>query len=696
MATPDRLERLTDLVLVLLHARQPMTLDEIAREVPGYPAAHDARRQAFERDKRLLRDEGMPVLTEQIGGPDQYGYRIDPDAFYLPDLRLAPDEQAALHLAVAGVHLGDPSGRDALLKLGATGAGEARPVAALVPPPALVPLFDAVRHRAEVAFGYRGDRRRVAPAAVRFRNGRWYLIGWDLDRQAARTFRVDRVDGVPAPAAPGSGPVPAGFDPAAEAPEEPWRTGDGDPADVLLWVDPVEAPRVVEEVGQAAVQDRRPDGAAVLRLGVSSTTALRSWVLGLLDHAEVLEPPSFRSDLVSWLEAVAGGRWDPAVAALDPAGLDSAAPDSGAPDSAVLDSGAVDPTGGAAALSGGGRPAGADGEPSELPGTGGPAGRLRDPSSRLRRLLAIVGWLARVGEAPITEIAGRFNLAEDEVVRELELAACCGVPPYSPDALLEIVVTDETVRAFLPEDLARPRRLTAAEGFALAASARTILAVPGADETGALARALAKLDAVLGDHQGLVVDLDEPSLLAEARQAVDDRSAVEIEYHSASSDQTTLRVVEPLEVVSLDGHWYMDAYCHRAAGLRRFRVDRVRSLRVVGPRSVDGPARGDGSSAFVPGPGAVTVRLALGPDARWVADTVPVLDARPAAGGATVVTLAVGGRAWLERLLLQVGPHARVLGPPDLAGVAVDAARRVLRRYAGADPGTPAGVERQR
>ena len=290
MATLDRLERLTDLVLVLLNARRPLTLDEIAHEVPGYPEGHDARRQAFERDKRLLREDGIPVSTEAVAGHEQYGYRIEPDAFYLPDLRLQPDEQAALHLAVAGVHLGDPSGRDALLKLGASGVGEARPMALLVPPAALVPLFEAVRSHAEVSFTYRGEPRSVAPAGLWFRGGRWYLVGWDRGRQAARTFRVDRIDGPPIPGAAGSGRVPEGFDPAAAVPEDPWRVGEGDADDVLLAVDAIEASRVVEEVGEQAVEQHRPDGSVLLRLGVTSFDALRSWLLGLLDHAEVVGP----------------------------------------------------------------------------------------------------------------------------------------------------------------------------------------------------------------------------------------------------------------------------------------------------------------------------------------------------------------------------------------------------------------------
>ena len=39
-------------------------------------------------------------------------------------------------------------------------------------------------------------------------------------------------------------------------------------------------------------------------LEVRNPEAFRSFVLSFLDHAEVLEPPSLRADLVAWLEAV--------------------------------------------------------------------------------------------------------------------------------------------------------------------------------------------------------------------------------------------------------------------------------------------------------------------------------------------------------------------------------------------------------
>jgi predicted DNA-binding transcriptional regulator YafY len=301
----DRLERLTDLVLVLLRDDRPKPLREIAAEVPGYPAEGEARRQAFERDKRTLRGGGIEVSAVPIEGREQIGYVIRPEDFYLPDLDLAPDEQAALNLAVAGVHLGDPSGRDALWRLGLPASAGVQPFADLAALPALPVLYDAVRRRATVTFDYRGDARAVAPALLRFRGGWWYLVGFDLDKEASRTFRVDRMECEPTVGEPGSAVMPDDFDPEAALPEEPWRMGEEEVVLVDVLVDAVLAPLVVAELGDSTVHARRPDGAVVVRLEVTNIAALRSWVLELGEHAEVLGPDDVRADMISWLEAVA-------------------------------------------------------------------------------------------------------------------------------------------------------------------------------------------------------------------------------------------------------------------------------------------------------------------------------------------------------------------------------------------------------
>ena len=64
----DRLERLVNLVAALIDTRQPLTRAEIRERIEGYSADDDAFRRNFERDKDLLRQMGIPVVTEPIEG----------------------------------------------------------------------------------------------------------------------------------------------------------------------------------------------------------------------------------------------------------------------------------------------------------------------------------------------------------------------------------------------------------------------------------------------------------------------------------------------------------------------------------------------------------------------------------------------------------------------------------------------------
>ncbi len=225
----------------------------------------------------------------------------------------------------------------------------------------------------------------------------------------------------------------------------------------------------------------------------------------------------------------------------------------------------------------------------------------------------------------------------------------------------------------------------------MAASARLILSVPGAGDD-ALARALAKLEVALGSHAALGVDVDDPPYLAAVRRAATSHDVLEIDYHSASRDESTTRVVEPVQVITQDGHWYLDAYCRKAGDMRRFRIDRLRSVRLLdaeAPTSVVGAKPRSETDGFVPGPGAVEVELALGKGAQWVAESVPVRAVAHGPDGlAQAVVLDVAGLAWFERLLLQVGVGATVVHPPEFADLGARAARRLLARYE--DEGTKA------
>jgi predicted DNA-binding transcriptional regulator YafY len=311
----DPLERLTNLVALLLETRTPLTLDRIAHELRGqYPASDPARRTAFERDKRQLRDEGVPLEQTVLGG-DQAGatgYWIDRSRYALPELGLTVEEARALRLAVAAVHLGADWGGDALLKIDASGDLDADAAsvgsAAVADLPALAELptlFQANTDRAIVTFGYRGRTRRLEAYGILARAGFWYVIGLDRDAGEVRTYRVDRIEGAVEVGPARAYEIPEGFDPAASFPADAMMVGEGEVVSASVLVRSRQVPSVVEALGDAAVVERREGGDIVVTVPYANRWAFRSWLLGLVDDAEVLEPPDLREEVVAWLEALA-------------------------------------------------------------------------------------------------------------------------------------------------------------------------------------------------------------------------------------------------------------------------------------------------------------------------------------------------------------------------------------------------------
>lgn len=311
----ERVERLTNLLALLLETATPLSLVQIAGELDGqYPDKEGARRAAFERDKAALRDIGVPIEQEMVTGGEYLGqtrYWIDRSRYELTDLDLDEDETRALQVAMAATRPGSSSGQEALWKLGGGVLDIGGAVAATVPDAAALPsLREALVDRRDVAFRYRDVDRRVAPWGVLLRSGFWYLVGYDHGRGARRTFRIDRIDGDVTVGDLMTVERPADFDPADALPTDPKLIGAGDDersidATAEVLIDASRAQAVVREVGDERVLDRRPDGSVVVAVPCANIGAFRSWVLGFVDRAEVLGPPSVRADMIEWLEAIA-------------------------------------------------------------------------------------------------------------------------------------------------------------------------------------------------------------------------------------------------------------------------------------------------------------------------------------------------------------------------------------------------------
>jgi proteasome accessory factor B len=309
---PTRVERVLNLLALLLDTSHPLTRDEIVGEVSGYPAQASAYRRAFERDKEILRSMGVPITVEQVGDTGESGYRVRPEDYYLPDLGLTAEETAALRVAVSAVALDHPAGEGALMKLGSRTAPGQAPIASLPLVPVLAPLFDAFRRRAVVTFTHRGRARTLESWGLTSQRGHWYVVGLDHDRGAIRAFRADRIEGDVAIGPPDAFTIPDDFRPELHIEDRAWMLGTGEPTTVQLVVDAGYTDWIGPELGDDATVEPRADGSTLVTLPVVDRSAFRSFALGFLDHAEVLGPADVRADIVEWLETIASGPAGPA------------------------------------------------------------------------------------------------------------------------------------------------------------------------------------------------------------------------------------------------------------------------------------------------------------------------------------------------------------------------------------------------
>lgn len=306
----------------------------------------------------------------------------------------------------------------------------------------------------------------------------------------------------------------------------------------------------------------------------------------------------------------------------------------------------------------------------------------RPLNDRIRRLLVILPWLMERRRATLTEMSERFQMSEKDLITDLEQAATCGLPPFIDEFVDLFIDDDGVVEVGVPRFFTRPLRLTAPEGFALLAAGKAALAMPGVEADGPLARALAKLEVVLGED-GMVLDLGQPPATADLAAAAETASVVKIVYWSASSDEITERLVTPRAVFADRGRWYVVADDDRSGEERTFRIDRITEWQVtatsVAARVVSPPT---GQAWFDELSDLGTVTLRLRPAGRWAAELYPLRSTR-ADGDDLVVDMAVASEVWLRTLVLQLGPSADVLEPVEHRTLARRAARALLdARYA--------------
>jgi proteasome accessory factor C len=323
-------------------------------------------------------------------------------------------------------------------------------------------------------------------------------------------------------------------------------------------------------------------------------------------------------------------------------------------------------------------------------------------AERLRRLLALVPYVASRKAVSLAETAATFGMTERELIDDLNLAWCVELKDPDPYCPIDLSYEGGEIVISQAESIERPLRLAADEASALLVALRTLQeASSGAsgdrgkgngvgEPPSPVESVILKLEnaaagvAVDRSQVAVVAPADEHGWAQRLRAALADGRRVHLRYYVPGRDEATERDVDPMRLLVAEGRTYLEGWCRRAEGVRLFRLDRVLDLRILDvdahvpdeaePVDVD-------AGLFRPSSADVVVVLDVSAVARWVEEYYPAESVADLDDGWLRLTLRTPDTGWVRRLALRLGDDGRVVSPAELVTEVRDAATAALAHY---------------
>jgi predicted DNA-binding transcriptional regulator YafY len=668
----EKLIRQLSLISFLMAQGRPVSALEIKREVEGYSDMNDdAFARRFYADRAELESLGIVLQVEKPGEGffEAELYSLPPENFYLPAIEFTDEELAALRTALTLLADGGFAYAEPLrLALQQVAWGHPNPVTEAAPAPVemavtasaggrdlaqrLSKIETAISRRKTIEFTYytmeRDDteKRKVDPYHLVFRNGQFYLIGHAHERDAARVFRLSRIQGKVGYASKAEHDFapPEDFDRRDYARRADWQLGEEEGTAKVFFRERVGwlVQRDFGDYGEfrpARKADGAPGKGLIFETPYASERELISWVLRWRNNAEVLEPKKLRKEVEQRMRMLRDRH---------ATGFESAE--------------TVD------------RPLrGSNGRRSRSNGRGEATIR----PERFARLITLAGLLIEAsrqgGRLSVSEVRDRLELSDEELREDIDVLNVVnfGGGTY---VLYAEIIGDEIEVDSEPygDSFARPARLLPLEAKALIAAID--LFGDHLPQAG-LQTARTKIVAALGhdpSEEGLEIagvgggDSDVARIVNEG---ISERKVLELQYYKENEDQFTKREVEPYRLENGKEGWYVECYDLGREAIRHFKLDRIKEAKLSGasfePRpEVEEIAGVEGWMADGEVPTADVARVWVSPErARWLREERTVVE--ELSDGAVIVELPYAGTSWLVREILRGAGDLVVLEPED-------------------------------
>ena len=669
----EKLIRQLSLISFLMAERRPVTALEIKQEVEGYSGMNDdAFARRFYADRAELESLGIELKVDKPaeGYYEAENYSLPPQNFYLPAIEFSDSELGALRtalslldgefayaeplrLALQQLSWGKPSPlaspEQRSVALGLTAGAGGRELSQR-----LSKIETAIFRRKTILFDYYTmgrdavESRKVDPYHLLFQNGQYYLVGRSHERDAVRVFRLSRIRGKVgySSKAEHDFPPPDDFDPRIYATRSHWQLGDS-VGTARIWISGKIDWYVMRHIGHAGTTEPAPDGDGVIfETEYADSRAIVSWVLGMREHARILDPPELAGE---------AGQRLARIIELHSEGPELAAPakKKSAPAEEDTDSN----------------------------------GKRETPirPERFARLVTLAGILIEAARnsdlLDVKRVCDSLQVSDEELREDIDVLNVVNFGGGSYVLYAEIHGDSiEVDPEPYGDNFAQPARLLPLEAKALVAAIDFIGEhVP----EGSLASAREKIVDALGEdpaQEGLRITSamgDDSEIARVVSAAIAEHRVLEIDYYKEDEDEVTAgRRIEPYLLYNGNKGWYIHSWDPAKSDSRTFRLDRIKEARITGesfePRPELKPDVPEWTRTDEV-PESQPCRVWFAPErARWAREDKRVI--QELKDGAVIVEIQFAGHDWLARAILEEAGDAAVLEPEDARAAVLEAA----------------------
>ncbi|CAB4735306.1 MAG: WYL domain-containing protein [Actinobacteria bacterium] len=298
---------------------------------------------------------------------------------------------------------------------------------------------------------------------------------------------------------------------------------------------------------------------------------------------------------------------------------------------------------------------------------------------RTARALDLVPYLLEHQGISIPELAKVFGVSEKQINEDLILIHMCGLPGYTPLELIEMYYEDGYVTVSDPQSLKKPRRMNQSEITSLLVSLDLLKALRSDGIADEIEELKSKLRSSLALENPFVVlaESKKSNMVEKLETAMAKGSVLKIQYHSGRKDETTQRLVLPLEIYQSNNNTYLNAWCQTSNAERTFRVDRILSFEVaIGEVVSYIPAQ----DQIIEGTSAIELEVSKN-SRQFVEENRGIIES-VLDGDVLRVKLNPIDIEWLVRTILGFGSGIKVISPKDLSQNVRDRALDIKSLYA--------------